>query len=271
MNIDEVVCEVGQSNGGDMVLDLFRKGISQSSKPARCHPHAEVVAFNIARVDVLGVRHPGNRVTLATKAHGRAVALLSVVRDTVDLNEHGVVHIARKRLINRLDIKLQAIAGKLDAIRKTAGKVFDKVAGALRIALANQPARDQLRIGINRGPEPRIASAGVVRRDLWRHVLLLGIAKRPALINLHPFAQEVLKHAVLIFGAKGSDFEDQPHDGLFRHAGYADSRTDGIAFDQATDDLGALFGSEPIHTSSMPDGSRIVKTVGDLSRKYFPS
>ena len=106
MNLDEVVSEVGQSNGRDMVLDLFRKGISQSSKPARCHPHAEVVAFNIARVDVLGVRRPGNRVTLATKAHGRAVALLSVVRDTVDLNEHGVVHIARKRLINRLDIKL---------------------------------------------------------------------------------------------------------------------------------------------------------------------
>ena len=271
MNIDEVVCEVGQSNGGDMVLDLFRKGISQSSKPARCHPHAEVVAFNIARVDVLGVRHTGNRVTLATKAHGGAVALLSVVGDTVDLNQHRVVHVARKRLIDRLDVKLQAITGKLDAIRQTARKVFDEIAGAFRIALADEPAWYQLGIGINRGPEPRIARAGVVRRDLWRHVLLLGIAKRPALINLHPFAQEVLKHAVLIFGAKGSDFEDQPHDGLFRHAGYADSRTDGIAFDQATDDLGALFGSEPIHTSSMPDGSRIVKTVGDLSRKYFPS
>jgi hypothetical protein len=25
-----------------------------------------------------------------------------------------------------------------------------------------------------------------------------------------------------------------------------------------------LFGSEPVHTYSMPDGSRIVKTFGDL-------
>jgi hypothetical protein len=90
---------------------------------------------------------------------------------------------------------------------KTARKVFDEVTGALRIALADQPARYQFGIRINRGPEPRIASAGVVRCDLWRHVLLLGVAERPALINLHPFALEVLKHPVLVFGAERADFE----------------------------------------------------------------
>src|ERR1039458_10218044 len=150
MNLDKVVGEVSQGNGRDMVLDLFRKGISQSGKPARSHPHAEVMTFDIARVYVFGVGRSSNRVALTTKAHGGAVTLLSIVRDTVDLHQHRVVDIARKRLINRLDIKLQAIAGKLHAIRKTAGKVFDKVSGTLRIALANQPARYQLSVGIDR-------------------------------------------------------------------------------------------------------------------------
>ena len=268
MYLDEVVGEVSQGNGRDMILDLFRKGVSQSGKPACSHPHAEVMTFDIAGVDVLRVGRPGNRVALTTKAHGGAVALLSIVRDAVDLHQHRVVDIARKRLIDRLDVKLQSIAGKLDATRKTAGEVFDKVSGTLRIALANQPARYQLRIGVNRGPKPRIARAGVLRCDIWRNILLLGVAKRPALVNLHPLAFEVLKHAVLVVGTKGTYLEDQPHDGLFGHAGYADSGADGIAFDQATDDFGALFGSEPVHTSSMPDGSRIVKTFEKITSKY---
>jgi hypothetical protein len=29
-----------------------------------------------------------------------------------------------------------------------------------------------------------------------------------------------------------------------------------------------LFGSEPVHTSSMPDGSRIVKTFEKITSKY---
>ena len=264
MNLDEVVGKVSQSNGRDMVLDLFREGVCQSGKPACGHPHAEIVPLDIACVDVFRVGLADDRVALATKANSGAVALLRAFGYAVDLDQHRVVHIATERLINRLDIHLQAIAGKLDAIRQAARKVFDEITGGLRITLADQPARYQLGIRVNRGPEPRIARAGIIGRYLWRHVLLLGVAKRPALINLHPFALEVLKHPILVLGAECADFVDQPHDGLLRYAGYADGGADGVAFDQATDDLGALFGSEPVHTYSMPDGSRIVKTVGDL-------
>lgn len=268
MNLDEVVGEVSQGYGCDVVLDLFREGISQSRKPACCHPHAEILPLDIAGVDVFRVGVAGNCVALTSQAHSGAVPFLRAFSYAVDLNQHRVVNIAAERLINRLDVQLQAIAGKLDAIRQTARQVFDEIAGGLRIALADQPARYQLGICVNRGPEPCIARAGVVRGNLWRHVLLLGVAKRPALINLHPFALKVLKHAVLVFGAERADFIDQPHDGLFRHAGYTDGGADAVAFDQATDDLGALFGSEPVHTSSMPDGSRIVKTFGKIiSRK----
>ena len=269
MNLDEVVGKVSQGHGRDMVINLFREGVSQSGKPACSHPHAEVVPFNVAGVDVLRVRVAGNGVTLASNALSRAVALLAIVREAVDLNQHGVVHIARKRLVNRLDVHLESIASKLNAIRQTARKVFNEVTGAFRIALADQPAGYQLGIGVDCGPEPRIPRAWIVRCDLWRDVLLLGVAERPALINLHPFALEVLKHAVLVLSAERANLNHQAHDGLLGNAGDADGGADAVTFNQATDDLGALFGSEPVHTSSMPDGSRIVKTFEKILEKIL--
>src|ERR1022692_4135702 len=141
MNLDEVVGEVSQGNGRDVIINLFREGISQASEPACSHPHAEVMSFDITGIDMLRVWVAGNSVALTSKAYSGAVALLSTFSDSVDLDQHRVVNIARKRLINRLDVHLQSIAGKLDAIRQTAGKVFDKVAGTLGVALADQPAR----------------------------------------------------------------------------------------------------------------------------------
>src|ERR1039457_7018583 len=269
MNLDEVVGEVPECNGGDMVLNLFREGVSQASEPPYRHPNRQVVSLDIASVDVLWVGHPGNGVTLATKTYSGAVALLSVIGDTVDLDQHRIVHVARKRPNRPLYGKLQAVTGKLDAIGKTARKVFNKIAGAFGTAFADEPAWYQLGIRVNRGPEPCIACAGILRRDIGRHVLLLGIAKRPALINLHPFALEVLKHAVLVVGTKGTNLEDESHNGLFGYAGYADGGADGVAFNQATDDLGALFGSEAVHASIMHYRLRSVKTFADLFSGYF--
>ena len=269
MNLDEVVGEVAERNGGDVVLDLFGERIGQPSEPPHRHPHAQIVPLDIAGVDVLRVWRPSNRVAFASQAHGWAVALLRAFGYAVYLNQHRVVHIARKRLIDCLDVHFQSIASKLNAIRQTACKVFDEIAGAFRIALANKRAWHELSIGVNRGPEPCVSRAWVLRSDIWRHVLFLGVAKRPAFIDLHPFALEVLENPLLVLSAQGANFKDQPHDGLFGNAGYADGRTDGVAFNQATDDLSALFGSEAVHASIMHYRLRIVKTLGNkFQRKH---
>ena len=47
MNLDEVVGEVPERNGSDMVFNLFRERISQSGESAYCHPHTEVVTLDI--------------------------------------------------------------------------------------------------------------------------------------------------------------------------------------------------------------------------------
>jgi len=103
MNLDEVVREVSQSNGRDMVLDLLRKGVGQTSEPPRRHPHAQVVSLDVTGVDVLRVGGAGNGVALASQAHSGAVPLLRAFSYAVDLNKHRVVDITTKRLIDRLD------------------------------------------------------------------------------------------------------------------------------------------------------------------------
>ena len=269
MNLDEIVGEVTERHGRDMVLNLFREGVSQSSEPAHCHPNRQVMTFDVAGVDVLRVGVADDGMALASQAYGGAVPLFSAFGYTVDLNQHRVIDIARKRLVNSLDVHLKAITGKLNAIRETARKVFDEVPSAFRVPLADQPARHQLGIGVNCGPEPRIARAGVLCCNIFRNGLLFAVAKGPAFINLHPFAFEVLEDPILVLSAEGADFIHEPHDGLFRHAGYADSGAHGVAFNQATNDLGTLFGSEAVHASIMHYRLRIVKCFSDMFSNYF--
>src|ERR1019366_1256389 len=59
--------------------------------------------------------------------HGRARVLRHSGRQAVNLHQLGIVDVACKRFVNSLDVHLQAIAGKLDAIRQTARKVFDEI------------------------------------------------------------------------------------------------------------------------------------------------
>src|ERR1035437_3279310 len=269
MNLDEVVGKVAECHSGGMVLDLFTEGICQASEPANRHAHGQVVPFDIAGVDVLRVGVTRNGVTLATKTNRGTVTLLSAFCDAVDLDQLGVVDISTEGSINGLDVQLQSIASELDAIRQSAGQILDKVPSGNRVALANQPAGDQLGIGIDCGPEPCIACAGVLGCDVFGDGLLFAVAKGPALINLHSFALEVLENSVLVLGAERANLKDQPHHGSFRHAGYAHGGTDGIAFNQATDDLGALFRSEAVHVSIMRYRLRIVKHFADLLLDYF--
>jgi len=248
MNLDTVIGEVTERDGSHMVLNLLGESSSQSIESAYRHPNREVMTFDVASVDVLRIGCSGNRVTLTSKAHSGAVALLSIVGNTVDLHQHRVVHVAAKRPINRLDVKLQSIAGKLDAIRQSSSKIFNKVPRSFRGTLPDVPARHQLAVCVNCGPEPCIARTGVVLSDVRGDVLLFGIHERPALINLHPFAFQVAEHPVLVIGTERAKFNDQPKDGLFRHARYANGGTDRAAFNQATNDLGALVGSEVVYT-----------------------
>ena len=264
MYLNEVVGEISERNRRRVVLDLFGEGVSQPREPANRHANREIMALNIAGVDVLWVRRAGNRVALASKAHSGAVALLSVVGDSVDLDQHRVVNVAAECLVNGLDVQLQSIARELNAIGQPACEVFDEVTRTVRVARRNEPARYQLGVGVNRGPKPRIASAGVLFGHIRRNVLLFGVHERPALVHLHPFAIQVAECPILVIGAEGANLHHQADDSLFGNSGHADGGANRAALNQATDDLRALFGSEAVHVSIMREPLTHVKTFGDL-------
>jgi hypothetical protein len=84
----------------------------------------------------------------------------------------------------------------------------------------NRHARDQLRIGVHRDPEPHRTRARNLRGNLRRDVALLAVVERPEFIDLNPTAGEIPHHAILILGRHRASFDQQPRHSLFRHAGH---------------------------------------------------
>ena len=258
-----------------MIIDFPRKGINQAGKWSYCHLNRQTLATNITSADALWVRSPGDSMTLASRANGQTVPLLSLGVDAVDLRQHRAVNIISDSCINGIRIRLQAIGRKPNTLAQTPSKIFDEIAGARPIGFANQPARHQYRVSIYHSQEPRIRSTGVLRSELGSNVLFLGVAELPAFINLNPLALQIAEHAAPIVRTEAADFIDQPHDNLFCHTSHADSRAGAITPDQAGDHCGALLGSEAVHAvyyalspthkrSIRPRVQRIFRRLGAL-------
>ena len=260
VNLDEVVGKVAKRHSGSMILDLLTEGVGQSGESTNGHTDRKIMPFRITSADILWVRGAGNCVALVSEADSGAITSLFIFRNAIDLHQLSEVDIIAKCLIYRLDIKLQAIASELDAIRQPTRKVFDEITSADGVTLGNEPAWNQFCISVNRGPQPGVASARILLGDLRRDVFLFAIAIRPAFIDLHPFAFQVAEHAVLVIGAERPKFHDQPNSGFFGDSRHANGGPDGATLNQATDDLGALFGSEAVHTSIMRGPLTHVKT-----------
>src|ERR1022692_2901755 len=101
----EIVVHHVKRHGRRMVLDFFTERIRQSREPAHGHPHREILAFDIAGADMLGVWVPHHRVAFAGDAFRRAVAPLSVVWESIDLADGGVYGTAFNEAADHLDRK----------------------------------------------------------------------------------------------------------------------------------------------------------------------
>lgn len=158
MNPDEVVVHVVDRQRCSVILNLFRVGISQPGKPSIVHSDGEVLALNVAGADVLRVRPSLDRFLFAADALRRAVALLAFGVVHVNLDEHSVVDIVAKGVLDGAQVRLRAVTGQLHAIGKASRKVFHKIAGGDRIALADHETGDQLGISVNGDPRPHVAA-----------------------------------------------------------------------------------------------------------------
>ncbi len=117
MRPTEVVVREMDRHGCGMVLDLLREGVGQASEPTHAHPHGEVLALDVGRVDVLGVGVAAYLDLLRARALRRAVSLLRLGIGPVLLLEHGVVDsIGTEGSVNGFEVHGMSVRRELDAL-----------------------------------------------------------------------------------------------------------------------------------------------------------
>jgi hypothetical protein len=130
-------------------------------------------------------------------------------------------------------------------MRQTLCEIVHEVICASGIALADEPARNEFCVSIERNPRPNIASA--FRFVLRTAILFLGVNKAPNFVALQALAGEIAQRLVLIFRAGAAKIAKQCHNRCAMHAGHTGDRPQGIYFHQCSDNLCSFFGAQLVH------------------------
>src|SRR5437879_11000992 len=105
------------------------------------------------------------------------------------------------------------------------------------IARTESPSWYELRISINRGPEPYITSSRMFIGDIRRHVFLFTVNESPQFINLDAPRIQLAENPVLKLTRYVSGFYHKTHHSLLRYAGHADRRANGASLKDAGQDV----------------------------------
>jgi hypothetical protein len=240
MNPDEVVVHVVDRERCDVILDLFGERVCQPGEAAIAHADSEVLTLNIRSRNVFFVGIPNLRFTMATDALRRAVAARSGISSAVELVQDGVVNIALKGVIDRVEVQLEAVRGKLHAIGETVLKIVHKLMGRLPVAFADKPRANEFGIGVDGYPGPSVASMPLGSK-LRCDVLLLRSDKRPDFITLNVLRLEVYQMLVEVVRTGFSKINQQFRNRVFGNSGYPNGRANRIALYQRANHL-SLFG-----------------------------
>src|SRR6185295_6306266 len=145
---------------------------------------------------MIRVRVASNRLGLARNALTGAVASI-IGRVAIELDKHRIINLTTERAFNRLQVGSVAVCRKLYAIFQPARKIIDELMCGNRVTPSVMPARNKLRISVNRNPGPNVANAKhalLFNRD----VLFFGINEAPNFVTLKATARKIAKHFVLI-------------------------------------------------------------------------
>lgn len=87
---------------------------------------------------------------------------------------------------------------------------------AARVTLADEPARNELGISVERDPSPNIAHP--ISLHFGRAILLFRSNEGPDFVALDAAAFQVAKRFILIFGTGAAKIAEQLHDSRPMHA-----------------------------------------------------
>ena len=155
------------------------------------------------------------------------------------LDQHGVIDRRTECAFNCFQVWPVAIGCQLDAGCQPGGHVLHEVVGVFGVPVANRPRHHQLRVGVDRGPGPTIAS---IRRSGFGSPNVLGLAvdETPNFIALNPLGTDVLDRLVVErFAGRASIRQDFRH-GVDRHIRHSSDGPHGRSLAKHGEDLDAL-------------------------------
>ena len=84
---------------------LFTESIRQSRKPAKLHPHREILPLRVAGRNVIVVRVPANDTFTRAHANGGTVSCFRrFANAAINLFQHRVINLSAERIFNRCQI-----------------------------------------------------------------------------------------------------------------------------------------------------------------------
>lgn len=176
----------------------------------------------------------------------RAVAHFSTLRRVaVNLHEHRVIHVRAEGVFDGTEIRLVSVRRELHAIREPVCEIVNEMVCGPGIAGADEPARHEFRLRVNRRPRPAIAPA--IFLLLIASVLLFRPDESPNLIALNPLAREIAKRAVLKRGASRPHVHEKFGNGFLRRSRHAARSAHAVSFDHTSDDARAFCGAQFVH------------------------
>ena len=107
----------------------------------------------------------------------------------VELDQHGVVHIAPECALHGFEVRPVAVRGELHPI--LASRPRRSSIRSMAVAVAHPPCRNELGVRVNRHPRPHVASFGG-RGVGAGNVLGLRVDEAPSLVNLNAPARQVV-------------------------------------------------------------------------------
>ena len=231
-----------------VILNLLGERVRQAGDAAHTHARCQILPFNVPGADVLRIGFADDRFFLAGSADRRAVPLLCFGIVAIDFYEPSVVYVFAECFYDGLEVRSQPVRRQLNTIRKSGGHIRDKHISGHRIALADSPAWNELRIRINCRPGPNIAS-DMGLGDGFGYLLLLAIAERPGFINLNPFAREVPESSILESRASGAQFHQKFVDSVPCDSGDSGRGAHRVPVHQTPNDLYPFERAQRVHGS----------------------
>ena len=120
MNPAKIIVHEMERDGVLQVIDLLRKGVSQPGKPSHAHAHSQILPFNVAGRNELGIGSAVDDVSSSPDASRRTVSRVAFWRVPVEFNQHRVIHpVPAECTFDGGQLRPVPGAGDLDAVRET--------------------------------------------------------------------------------------------------------------------------------------------------------